>query len=504
MLVYITQIEQGMLKIAGGNVMYPVDKKIYRQQQPMDEAYLSNGGVKEYYQKIMKYFHDMTIDQRNKLKGTCDRRMMEEGVTFTLYRQEDHAALERTIPFCPIPRVIPEQEWKVLEKGLIQRIRALNRFIWDIYHEQNIVKDGILSRKDVLSNCYFSLEMTKIRMAHDAYVAIAGIDLIRDSNGDYLVLEDNLRTPSGFSYLYKSRDLMMRQASDIFSKHPVRDLNSSFNSFIDVLKSLDPGQKSNPVIALLTPGRFNAAYYEHVYLAQQMGLELVEGQDLIHIDQKIYIKHTHGLKKVDVIYRRLDDDYIDPLCFRSDSLLGVPGLMSAFRAGNVMITNAPGTGIADDKAIYRFVPKFIKYYLNEEPILKNVPTYVMSNPEEREFVLQRLEQMVVKETSLSGGYGMLIGPTASEEEVELFRKKIINEPEKYIAQPTISLSTSPTIDNGQIVHRHIDLRAFVLSGGDRNVHVIPGGLTRVAMKEGSLVVNSSQGGGVKDTWVLNN
>lgn len=482
--------------------MNDVKKSIRTPIQAMDEAFNAQGDVRDHYSKTNDFFQALSPSQRDRLNQQCGRRMMEEGVTFTLYSGQDQGALERTIPFCVWPRIIPDSEWKMLEKGLSQRIRALNRFIWDIYHDQQILKDRVVDRKAVLSNTYFSYEMSRIRMTHDAYVSIAGIDLIRDDAGGYMVLEDNLRTPSGFSYLFKGRDLMMRQVPELYAAHAVRELNASFSAFVETMKSLDFGQKSNPVVVILTPGRFNSAYFEHVYLAQQLGFELVEGQDLIHIDQKIYIRHTSGLKKVDVIYRRIDDDYLDPLCFRPDSLLGVPGLMTAFRAGNVMIANAPGTGVADDKAIYRHVPEFIRYYLNEEPILKNVPTYVMSNPEEREYVLSRLDQMVVKETSLSGGYGMLIGPTASDEEIEQFRTNILNDPNKYIAQPTIRLSTAPTIQNGDIARRHIDLRAFVLYGADRKVHIIPGGLTRVAMKEGSLVVNSSQGGGVKDTWVL--
>ena len=344
--------------------------------------------------------------------------------------------------------------------------------------------------------------MVGLNIPNNVYIPISGIDLIRDEYGEFFILEDNVRTPSGLSYVYKNRLLMKQLFSDLYFNHQIKDIDQSLNVLLSSLRSIAPLSRENPFVVLLTPGIHNSAYFEHTYLAQEMGIELVEGRDLIVIDQKVYVKNMDGLKQVDVIYRRIDDEYLIPLTFRPDSLLGVPGLMNVYRAGHVAIVNAPGTGIADDKAIYRFVPDMIRYYLNEEPVLKNIPTYILSNPLDKEYVLDHLAEMVVKERTLSGGYGMLIGPTASEQEIQLFAKKIRLTPEKFIAQPTIKLSCSPSITNNHIAPCHIDLRTFVFMGND--VHVIPGGLTRVALKEGSLVVNSSQGGGTKDTWVLEN
>lgn len=465
-----------------------------------DEMFDHEGKVRDHYALIYKQFSHMNPATHLLKQQALQQRMLEEGITFTLYSPNQLDALERTIPFDYIPRVISSHEWEMLERGFKQRVQALNAFIHDIYHKQHIVRDGIIPRSIIVSNTYFRFEMMNLDVPGGVYITASGIDLIRDENGEFFVLEDNLRSPSGFSYLFKGRTLTKELFSDLYLKSFVTDTEQSMNHFLASLKAIAPSGKANPVIALLTPGAFNSAYYEHTFLAQQMGIHLVEGRDLIYKDHKIYIKSLNGLIQVDVIYRRIDDDYIDPLAFNPNSLLGVPGLMNAYRAGNVAIANAPGTGVADDKAIYAYVPEMIKYYLNEEPVIKNVPTYILSRKEDREFVLDNLKDLVVKETSLSGGYGMLIGPTASHDEIETFRKAIIATPDKYVAQTTKLLSRAPVIENGKLVPRHIDLRGFVLRGKD--THVIPGGLTRVALKEGSLVVNSSQGGGVKDTWVL--
>lgn len=457
--------------------------------------------VRPHYSKVHQTLSRMTMEDRMARQTLMNGRLLEEGITFTLSGEDQPEALERTIPFDLVPRIIPADEWEIIEQGTKQRVRALNAFLADIYHEQSILKDGLIPRRMVMGNRYFRTEMMRLAVPGGTYVTASGIDLIRDDKGDYFVLEDNLRSPSGFSYVFKSRSIMTHDFPELYFSQPVRGIERTLHAFRSSLRNLAPTDKAEPVVALLTPGSFNSAYFEHTFLAQQMGMELVEGRDLVCRDNKIYIRKLSGLKKVDVLYRRIDDDYLDPLAFRPDSMLGVAGLMNAYRFGNITIANAPGTGVADDKAIYTFVPEMIRYYLNERPILNNVPTYLMSRREEREYVLERLEEMVVKETSLSGGYGMLVGPSSTEWERELFAAKIRENPNNYIAQPTIKLSTAPISLEGQMAHRHIDLRVFALADG-HNVHVLPGGLTRVAMKEGSLVVNSSQGGGVKDTWVL--
>lgn len=353
----------------------------------------------------------------------------------------------------------------------------------------------------IVSNTYFRPEMAGIDVPGGAYITASGIDIIRDEKGRYYVLEDNLRSPSGFSYVFKGRTLMSEIFHDLFPSSMVQSIERSLNCFLTSLRSLAPNGKRDPFIVLLTPGVYNSAYYEHAFLAQQLGIHLVEGRDLVYKDHKIYLRDLRGLRQVDVIYRRIDDDFLDPLSFHPDSLLGVPGLMNAYRAGNVAIANAPGTGVADDKAVYAYVPDMIRFYLGEEPILHNVPTYILTRKEEREYALEHLHQLVVKETSLSGGYGMLIGPAATAKEIAQFADAIRKDPGRYIAQTTMQLSRAPVMLGGEMSPRHIDLRAFALMGKD--IHVIAGGLTRVAMQEGSLVVNSSQGGGVKDTWVLN-
>lgn len=467
-----------------------------------DEMFSAEHEVRPHYERVHRLLSGMSSIDLAKKHNHMQKRMLEEGITFTIYQPEQLQPLERTIPFDLIPRMISREEWSELEAGLIQRVKALNAFVHDVYHKQHIIKDGIVPRHMVVANKYFRLEMMHVDVPGGAYINTSGIDLVRDADGKYYVLEDNLRSPSGFSYLFKSRSIMNEVLSDLSLSSNIRDVEHSMNYFLSTLRSLSPQAKSEPVIALLTPGEYNSAYYEHAFLAQQMGIHLVEGRDLVMSDHKVYMRSLKGLRQIDVLYRRIDDDYLDPLAFQPDSVLGVAGIMNAYRAGNLAIVNAPGTGVADDKAIYIYVPEMIRYYLNEEPILNNVPTYLPSRPAEREYILQHLPELVVKETSLSGGYGMLIGPAASEEEIAYFAKLIQQHPERYIAQPTLQLSRAPVFQDGRMVPRHIDLRAFVLMGADQRMHVIPGGLTRVAMREGSLVVNSSQGGGCKDTWVL--
>jgi len=473
---------------------------VYDSQSFYDEMFDSYGGVRSHYQSIHSQFAQMSPANQAARSKALQQRMIEEGITFTLYRQNQSEPLERTIPFDYIPRVIAAKEWDVVDRGLRQRVQALNAFIHDIYHNQNIIKDGVIPRRLIVSNTYYRPEMVSLDVPGGVYITASGIDLIRDDKGEYFVLEDNLRSPSGFSYLFKGRALMRELFHDLYLKNSVVEIERSLNAFLSSLRSIAPNGKKDPVIALLSPGSYNSAYFEHTFLAQQMGIYLVEGRDLVYKDHKIYIRSLDGLRQVDVIYRRIDDDFLDPLAFNPNSMLGVPGLMNAYRAGNVAIANAPGTGVADDKAVYAYVPDMIRYYLHEEPILNNVPTYILDRKEDREYVLDHLSELVVKETSLSGGYGMLIGPAASEEEIAQFRQAIQENPSRYVAQKTMKLSTAPIMNDGVMAPRHIDLRGFVLKGTE--THVIPGGLTRVALVEGSLVVNSSQGGGVKDTWVL--
>ncbi|MBP3962202.1 circularly permuted type 2 ATP-grasp protein [Paenibacillus lignilyticus] len=473
----------------------------YDSQSFYDEMFDNDLNVRPHYESVHRTFARMKPPELTARHTTIQQRMLEEGITFTLYTQNQNEPLERTIPFDYIPRIIPKLEWESIERGMKQRVKALNAFIHDVYHEQRIVNDGIIPRQMIIANKYFRPEMAGLQVPQNVYMTASGIDLIKDEKGRYFVLEDNLRTPSGFSYLYKGRSLMSELFSDLYLNSAVADIERSLNVFLSSLRSLAPSGKSNPLIVLLTPGAYNSAYFEHAFLAQQMGIHLVEGRDLVYKDHKIYLRDLRGLRQVDVIYRRLDDEYLDPLAFQADSLLGIPGLMNAYRAGNVAIANAPGTGVADDKAIYAYVPDMVRYYLGEEPILHNVPTYILSRKEEREYVLDNLDQLVVKETSLSGGYGMLIGPAASTKEINAFADAIRRDPGRYIAQTTMKLSRAPVMLGGAMQPRHIDLRVFVLMGAQ--THVIPGGLTRVALQEGSLVVNSSQGGGVKDTWVLN-
>ncbi len=424
---------------------------------------------------------------------------MSQGITFTVY--DSGEGIEKIFPFDIIPRIITSTEWLFIEKGIKQRLKALNLFLKDVYSNQFIIKDQIVPI-DVIYSCpHFLREMHNVNVPHDIYIHIAGIDLIRDHDGTFYVLEDNLRTPSGVSYMLENREITKRLFPDLIPQCGVRSVTEYPALLYKNLMSLSPRAVSNPTIVLLSPGMYNSAYYEHTTLARLMGVELVEGRDLVVKDQKVFMKTTTGLQQVDVIYRRVDDDYLDPLVFNPNSVLGVAGLMGAYRKGNVAIVNAVGNGVADDKAVYTYVPDMIRYYLNEEPILKNVPTYQLSNRDELEHVFANINTMVIKKTNGSGGYGMLMGHAASEQETEAYKIEILKDPRNFIAQPTISLSSAPCFINGKLAPRRIDLRPFALNGPD-GVSIVPGGLTRVALKEGSLVVNSSQGGGSKDTWVL--
>jgi uncharacterized circularly permuted ATP-grasp superfamily protein len=422
-----------------------------------------------------------------------------EGVTFTVYSNQDEG-IERVWPFDILPRIITAGEWAHIEAGLKQRIRALNLFLKDLYHGQRILKDGVIPAQLIYNGKDFRREIMDIDAPHDIYTHISGVDLIRDEDGRYLVLEDNLRTPSGVSYMIENRVVERRILPEFFARYRVRRVEHYPALLLQALRHLSPRGKDRANIVVLTPGIYNSAYFEHTFLAKEMGVELAEGRDLVCKNDKVYLKTTHGLERVDVIYRRVDDDFLDPLVFRADSVLGVAGVINAWRAGNVALVNAPGAGIADDKAVYAYVPEIIRYYLGESPILQNVPTYQMTNPEDRAYVLDNLERMVVKAVAESGGYGMLMGPSSTTAQRAEFARKIEEDPRNYIAQPVVQLSRHICYLDGELESRHLDLRPFIIYGD--GIDVVPGGLTRVAMTKGSLVVNSSQGGGSKDTWVL--
>jgi len=463
-----------------------------------DEMY-ENEGIRSHYSKVIEYLSRESSDDLTHKEELAKRLFMSQGITFTVYSSGE--GIEKIFPFDIIPRIITGDEWTFVEKGIKQRLRALNLFLKDIYNNQFIVKDGIVPI-DVIYSCpHFLREMYRLDVPYDIYVHIAGIDLIRDYDGTFYVLEDNLRTPSGVSYMLENREITKRLFPDLLPQCGVRSVMEYPSILYKNLLSLSPRQSSNPTIVLLTPGIYNSAYFEHTTLARLMGVELVEGRDLVVKDQKVYMKTTVGLQQVDVIYRRVDDEFLDPLVFNPSSILGVAGIMGAYRKGNVAIVNAIGNGVADDKAIYAYVPDMIKYYLGEEALLKNVPTYQLANDDEREYVFANINKMVVKKTNESGGYGMLMGHAATEEEIEKYKKEILKAPRNFIGQPTISLSAAPCYIQGALQPRRIDLRPYALVGPD-GIEIVPGGLTRVALKEGSLVVNSSQGGGSKDTWVL--
>lgn len=422
------------------------------------------------------------------------------GITFAVYGEGGDP--ERLIPFDIIPRLLLAKEWAFMARGLEQRVRALNMFLHDVYHEREIIRAGLVPEHLVLQNKSFLPEMRGVSVPGGIYTHVAGIDLVRTGTEDFYVLEDNTRTPSGVSYMLQNREVMMRLFPDLFSRHQVAPVERYPDELLASLKSVAPPScEGDPTVVVLSPGLYNAAYYEHTFLADKMGVELVEGQDLFVKDNTVFMRTTQGPQRVDVIYRRIDDDFLDPLAFRSDSALGVPGIMNVYRAGGVTLTNAVGGGIADDKAIYMYVPKMIRFYLGEEPILKNVPTYWCARDDDYKYVLEHLDELVVKEVAGFGGYGMLVGPASTQEEREAYAQRIKADPDDFIAQPTLALSTTPTFVSDGYAPRHVDLRPFVLAGADK-VRLVPGGLTRVAMNQGSLVVNSSQGGGTKDTWVL--
>ena len=475
-----------------------------------DEMHATPNTVREHYRGYGRWLAQQphgVMQSRREEAETIFRRV---GITFAVYGAKDddansqNAGTERLIPFDLIPRVIPSSEWAEMERGLTQRVRALNRFIHDVYHGQDIIRAGLVPAEQVLKNAQFRAEMMGVDVAGGIYSHISGIDIVRaanaDGSGSYYVLEDNLRVPSGVSYMLENRKMMMRLFPELFSQHRVAPVAHYPDLLLETLRAVAPATVNEPTVVVLTPGMHNSAYFEHAFLAQQMGIELVEGQDLFVKDNFVYMRTTQGPKRVDVIYRRVDDDFLDPTAFRADSTLGCAGLLDAYRAGNVSLSNAIGTGVADDKSIYPYVPKMIEFYLGEKPILSNVPTYLCREADDLKYVLAHLDELVVKEVHGAGGYGMLVGPAASKQEIEDFRAALLANPAGYIAQPTLALSSCPTFVDSGIAPRHIDLRPFVLSGKD--VQMVPGGLTRVALKDGSLVVNSSQGGGTKDTWVL--
>ncbi len=465
---------------------------------PYNEMYLGDGEARPHYQSYDHWLKDQPAERLAQKRAEADALFHRVGITFAVYGQEEGA--ERLIPFDIVPRVLPLEEWNRLQTGLKQRVRALNAFIHDIYHDQQILKAGVIPAEQVLCNSQYRPEMQGVDVPGGIYAHIAGIDIVRDDHGEFRVLEDNLRVPSGVSYMLENRKMMMRLFPELFSSHSVAPVDHYPDVLLDNLRSVAPTGVADPTVVVMTAGAHNSAYFEHAFLAQQMGIELVEGQDLFVRDEAVFMRTTQGPQRVDVIYRRIDDDFLDPLVFRPDSMLGVPGLLTAYRAGRITIANAIGTGVADDKSIYPYVPDMIKFYLGQTPIIGNVHTWILRKPEDREYALAHLPELVVKEVHGAGGYGMLIGPASSKAEIETFRAQIIANPERYIAQPTLALSTCPTFAGAGLAPRHIDLRPFVLSG--REVTIVPGGLTRVALREGSLVVNSSQGGGTKDTWVL--
>jgi uncharacterized circularly permuted ATP-grasp superfamily protein len=461
---------------------------------------MSTGNIiREQYDKVFEALQHLSVEALQHKDRLAAELFMNQGITFTVY--SDNKGIERIFPFDIIPRIITSAEWNHIEKGIQQRLKALNMFLKDIYNEQQIIKEGVVPA-DLIASCpHFTREVFGIQVPHDIYVHISGIDLIRGENGTFYILEDNLRTPSGVSYMLENREVTKRIFPNMLFENKVKMVSNYPLMLHQILIQLAPAQVSNPYVVLLTPGVYNSAYYEHTFLARQMGIDLVEGRDLVVDNHKVYAKTTNGLKQVHVIYRRVDDEYLDPLVFKPDSVLGVPGLVSAYRKGNVAIVNAMGNGVADDKAVYNYVPAMIKYYLNEEPILPNVPTYELSDAEARQHVFKNINNMVIKRTNQSGGYGMLMGNSASEKEIDDFKKAVEADPRSFIAQPIIKLSTVPCFIDGKFVARHVDLRPYALCGPE-GIQIVPGGLTRVALREGSLVVNSSQGGGSKDTWVI--
>jgi uncharacterized circularly permuted ATP-grasp superfamily protein len=471
-----------------------------------DEMNATASSVREHYQGYQRWLAGQPADAMQACRAEAEIIFRRVGITFAVYgdKDEDGSGSERLIPFDLIPRIIPAHEWTRMERGLVQRVTALNRFIHDVYHSQEIIKAGVIPSEQIFQNAQFRPEMMGVDVPGNIYSHISGIDIVRAANaqgeGEYFVLEDNLRVPSGVSYMLEDRKMMMRLFPALFNENRVAAVAHYPDLLLETLRAMAPPATADPTVVVLTPGMHNSAYFEHAFLAQQMGVELIEGQDLFVKDNFVYMRTTRGPKQVDVIYRRVDDDYLDPLAFRPRSTLGCAGLLNVYRSGNVSLCNAIGTGVADDKSIYPYVPKMIAFYLGEKPILQNVPTYACRNKDDLQYTLANLKDLVVKEVHGAGGYGMLVGPASTKAEIEAFRAALLANPAGYIAQPTLSLSTCPTYVESGVAPRHIDLRPFVLSG--KEVQMVPGGLTRVALKEGSLVVNSSQGGGTKDTWVL--
>ncbi len=459
----------------------------------------ASGGVRAHYQGYDAWLRETPPERIARKRAEADLAFHRVGITFAVYGEE--AGKERLIPFDIIPRIIPASEWKAMQAGLRQRVTALNMFLHDVYHDQEILKAGKVPAEQVLNNAQYRPVMQGVDVPGGIYAHIAGVDIVRAGAGEFYVLEDNLRVPSGVSYMLEDRKMMMRLFPELFASHKVAPVQHYPDLLLEKLRAVAPKGVGDPTVVVLTPGAYNSAYFEHTFLAQQMGVELVEGRDLFVKDGVVYMRTTQGPQRVDVIYRRIDDDFLDPLAFRPDSALGVPGILKAYQAGNVTLANAIGTGVADDKSIYPYVPDMIRFYLGEEPKLNNVPTWMCRKPDDLAHVLDHLAELVVKEVHGAGGYGMLVGPAASKAEIERFRQLLIARPDGYIAQPTLALSNCPTFVAEGIAPRHLDLRPFVLSSGEC-VNLVPGGLTRVALTRGSLVVNSSQGGGTKDTWIL--
>lgn len=473
----------------------------YKVEPFFDEMMEKDNSPKPHYQNFYSKVMEAEESMLKEKHELAQLSFLRQGITFTVYHQ--NVGTERTMPFDFVPIIIPDDEWKLVERGMTQRTEALNRFLKDIYHEGKILEAGIVPRELVENNAYYYKEQAEgVRVPLDNHIFLAGIDLIRDENGQYMVLEDNLRNPSGMSYVYQNRYVMRQVYPEFFAEEPVHTLEHQLTFLHEAILDHAPVGVENPTAVLLTPGMHNSAYYDHVFLAQQMGMHLVEGRDLVVKDGYVFMKTIRGLQQIDIIYRRIDDDYLDPDAFLEDSMLGVRGLVEVYKQGNVAILNAIGNGVADDKAMYSYVPDMIKFYLDEEPIIANVKTYRLEEKETRDWVLENIRTLVIKNVGASGGYDMLIGPHAEEELIEIFKQKIEENPKQYIAQPTIQLSRAPAYQGEEFYPCHVDLRVYVMRGKD--THVLPGGLSRVALKSGSLVVNSSQGGGAKDTWILKN
>jgi uncharacterized circularly permuted ATP-grasp superfamily protein len=471
---------------------------VQNRKRSSDEMFVGNGAVRAHYRPLADWLRDLSPDDIERKRAEAERLFRHLGITFAVYGES--AGIERLIPFDIIPRIIPAARWSNLEAGLIQRVRALNAFLEDIYNRQDILKAGVIPPELVYPNPAYRAEMHGLKLPGGVYIHIAGIDVVNTGPDDFAILEDNIRTPSGVSYMLSNRRVMMWLFPELFSRQRIAPVEAYPQLLLETLRSVGPEGVADPTVVLLTPGPYNSAYFEHIFLAQQMGIEVVEAQDLFVRGNAVYMRTTLGPVRVDVIYRRIDDESLDPLAYRPDSMLGVPGLLSVYRSGRVTLTNAVGTGVADHKAMYAYVPEMIRFYLGEEPLISNVKTFQLRRREDRAYALDHLSELVVKEVDGAGGYGMLVGPASTRAQLEEFRRRILRNPEKYIAQPTLALATCPTYVDRGIAPRHIDLRPFVLSG--RTMHLVPGGLTRVALRERSLVVNSSQGGGTKDTWVL--